>query len=66
MSNMFNSCITFNKPLNKWNVFYVKDLTDIFNFCEKFDQNLCNWVALLNKSILSKDEYLKNQIQECI
>ena len=37
MSYMFNNCLTFNQPLDNWDVSNVKYMNHMFENCESFN-----------------------------
>ena len=43
MSEMFENTLSFNKPLNKWNVYNVMHMNNMFNGAESFNQDINNW-----------------------
>jgi len=43
MSGMFSRCISFNHPLNNWNVSKVTDMNCMFSDCTSFNQDLGMW-----------------------
>jgi len=43
MTNMFNGCISFNQPLNKWDISNVTEMILMFRFADSFNQSLDSW-----------------------
>jgi len=40
---MFNNCVNFNKPLDKWDVSNVTNMNYMFENCKKFNQCIDDW-----------------------
>lgn len=43
IEGMFNSCSSFNQPLNNWDTSNVTDMSNTFRLALQFDQDLSNW-----------------------
>jgi len=43
MERMFLNCISFNQPLDNWDVSRVRSMRVMFENCENFNQDLTNW-----------------------
>jgi surface protein len=40
---IFGYCVSFNQPLDKWNVSNIKDMYGMFYWCKSFNQNISKW-----------------------
>jgi len=43
MKCMFCGCISFNQPLNKWDISNVTEMMLMFRFADSFNQSFDSW-----------------------
>ena len=46
MDSMFANCISFNQPLDKWNVSKCYKFSSMFAYCRSFNQDLSMWKVM--------------------
>ena len=58
---MFNKAISFNQPLDKWNVDKLTDCFEMFIRCKSFSQNLENWK--LDQYAITNNMFLESKLE---
>jgi len=51
MNYMFNGCLSFNQPLNKWDISNVSEMILMFRFADSFNQPLDSWNLKINYNL---------------